>query len=129
MARGRIYTKADTDFLTSNYGKIPNKELCEKLGRSYNSIKVKMCYMVANGLYIKNVKPNVYDKAIKTADAILKIRKQIESSNYFNLVINNNTEKVEVLNFSNTYFTVQRANYRESYQYTDLLLGDIKIIS
>ena len=129
MAGGRIYSKADTDFLTSNYGKMPNEELCEKLGRSCTSIKVKMCYMVASGLYIKNVKPNIYDKAIKTADTILKIRKQIESSNYLNLIINNSAEKVKVLNFSNSYFTVQRTNYRESYQYTDLLLGNIKIVS
>ena len=36
---GKMWTRAEAKYLLENYGRIPTKEICEHLNRTYNSIQ------------------------------------------------------------------------------------------
>ena len=131
MAKGRFWEREEVDFVIANYKTMTAEELAIETKRSIDAIRVKL-YKLRNEKLI-NFKPRErkYKKDLKcilVADYVKLITEYLENSVCLNLVINNIIENVKILNNYNTYFIVQRANYRESYQYTDLLLGNIKII-
>ena len=132
MARGRFWEREEVDFIIANFKKMAGEELAIKTNRSVDAIRVKLFKLRSEKLINFKPRERKYKKDLKcvlVADYVKLIKESLENSVCLNLVINNIIENVKVLNNYNAYFTVQRANYRESYQYTDLLLGDIKIIS
>lgn len=36
---GKMWTRAEAKYLIENYGRIPTKEICEHLNRTYNSVQ------------------------------------------------------------------------------------------
>lgn len=130
MTKGRFWTAEDDNFIIQNHEIMTSYEMAEKSERTNNAVRVRMYQLRKQNKLHFMPRSHTYNKKIKTilvTDYVKLVKKTIESKEYLNLIINNRTENVRILNSNDSYFTVQRANYRESYQFTDLLLGEIKI--
>jgi len=68
-------------------------------------------------------------QGVKNKDDIASIRKKIQLDSKINLQINNKKKCCEVIFKSFIYFTVKHDNYKESFNYSDILMGNISIVA
>lgn len=102
----RHWTKEDDRFIINNYGKMSDKEIGLKLGKSMDSIKVRRSTLKKKGVFIKKYKPSstgeveiVKDNLVlasKFSTTMLKILSEVvprRTSNYKVLVDFKNATK------------------------------------
>ena len=132
MARGRLYTENDNKFILANLDMDADK-VAAKMGRSEDSIKAKTSKLTGNARVTVTPKSSnyiiLYKQGQQNKIYLSEMKELIQNKEYIKLIIKEDIENVKVLSFTDRHFTVQRANYRESYQYTELLNRDIRIIS
>jgi len=128
MGKRKAWKQDEEDFIIKNYDFMEIAEIAETLKRTITSIRIKLYELRDLKLINYKSRPTKYNKVTVCAeDSIKQFKITIENNNYVTLKIGTEIERVKVLDTHNTYFTVQRQNYRESYQYTDLLIGAIKL--
>ena len=127
MAERKAWKQEEEDFIIKNYDFMGIDEIAETLKRSVTSIRIKMYELRDRKLINYKSRPIKEKHTLSATDRIKQFKITIENSEYIKIMENSETERVKVLDTHNTYFTVQRKNYRESYQYTDLLIGAIKL--
>jgi len=128
MGKRKAWKQDEEDFIIKNYDFMEIAEIAEILERSVTSIKIKLYELRDLKLINYKSRPTKYNKVTVCAeDSIKQFKITIENNKYVTLKICTEMERVKVLDTHKTYFTVQRKNYRESYQYTDLLIGAIKL--
>jgi len=132
MARGRLYTENDNKFILANLDMDADK-VAAKMGRSEDSIKAKISKLTGSHPIreIHNAGSTIllHKKGEENKLQLASLKELIQNSKSIKLIIKEDIENVKVLSFTDRHFTVQRANYRESFQYTELLNRDIRIIS
>ena len=132
MARGRLYTENDNKFILANLNMDADK-VAKKMGRSEDSIKAKISKLTGSHPIreIHNAGSTIllHKKGEENKLQLASLKELIQNSESIKLIIKEDIENVKVLSFTDRHFTVQRANYRESFQYTELLNRDIRIIS
>ena len=128
MGKRKAWKQDEENFIIKNYDFMEIAEIAEILERSVTSIKIKLYELRDLKLINYKSRPTKYNKVTVCAEDIIKQFKiTIENNNYVTLKIGTETERVKVLDTHKTYFAVQRNNYRESYQYTDLLLEVVRL--
>ena len=128
MGKRKAWKQEEEDFIIKNYDFMEIAEIAEILERTITSIRIKLYELRDLKLINYKSRPTKYNKVTVCAeDSIKQFKITIENNNYVTLKIGTEIERVKVLDTHNTYFTVQRQNYRESYQYTDLLLEVVRL--
>ena len=128
MAERRAWKEEEETFIIENYDFMTTPELSEKLKRTITSIRIKLYELRDLKLINYKSRPVKYNKQkTSTEDLMEQFKIKVENSNYITMLIGTETERIKVLDTHKTYFTVQRKNYRESYQYTDLLLEVVRL--
>ena len=132
------YTDKENQYILDNYSKLTVRVIAGNLGKSKRMIDDKIVSFRSKGLIIgykqSNYVPNAANvkldmDGIRNKEFLTALRKAIKVNRYLNLIINNVPERcvVEYKNYSS--FLVQRRNYKESFNFTEVLQGKIKIIS
>ena len=128
MGKRKAWKQEEEDFIIKNYDFMGTTEIAETLKRTNTSISLKLYELRDKKLINYKSRPVKYNKKrLPTENLMEQFKIKVENSEYITMLIGTETERVKVLDTHNTYFTVQRQNYRESYQYTDLLIGAIKL--
>ena len=128
MGKRKAWKQDEEDFIIKNYDFMEIAEIAEILERSVTSIKIKLYELRDLKLINYKSRPTKYNKQrLPTKNLMEQFKIKVENSNYITMLIGTETERVKVLDTHKTYFAVQRNNYRESYQYTDLLLEVVRL--
>jgi len=131
------FTDIENKFLKENRTKMTNNEMAIKLGRNKSSIAQRLHYL--------DNKPDIQFKVKhecggnnevtlraagkRNKQFVLRIRKSIKDNSYINLKVGNKSERCVVLNKGRSSFLIQRRHYKESFNYIEILMGKVKIIS
>ena len=132
------YTDKENQYIIDNFNKISVNEIAVNLGKGKKNIEYKIAMFRKSGLIDSYKRKNYVPSAsnvkldmdgIRNKEFLIALRKAIKVNRYLNLIINNVAERcvVEYKNYSS--FLVQRRNYKESFNFTEVLQGKIKIIS
>jgi len=132
------FTQLEDNFLIENYIKMSSVELGEKMNRNPKAIENHLLVLRHKGFITrKTIQSSITSIANdiklemqgrKNKGYIANIRGKILLNKYINIQTEKNKETCEVIFKTFNYFTVKHKNYIESFNYTDILIGRIKLL-
>ena len=134
--RKNQFTDTENEFLKNNRRKMTNNEMAIALGRNKSSIAQRLHYLDNKIVPVFKFKHecNLNEVTLRAAGKrnkqfVLRIRKSIKDNSYINLTVGNKSERCVVLSKGRSSFLIQRRHYKESFNYIEILMGKVKIVS
>lgn len=128
------YTKLEDVFIINNFKKMESGEIGTILGRTTLGIQRRITVLRSKGHIGLKIHRSTTGEEFKlemqgrkNKGYIAVIRGQVRLNKYINLQIKDEKENCEVVFKTFNYFTIKHKNYMESFNYTDVLIGKIKI--
>ncbi|MBX4259781.1 hypothetical protein KTC96_24965 (plasmid) [Clostridium estertheticum] len=134
-----LYTKQDDSYLMDNFKKVTTDEMALYLNRSKASVCQRLHIIRDKGMIgfkgHKGEKLTIGLKEISLAsqgqrnkESMVVIKENIKNGLCIDLMVGNKREKCLVSYTNESYFSVKRKNYIESFKYSELLQGTITIL-
>lgn len=131
------YSKADSQYILKHFRTMTYTEIGINIGREAKSVRQRVDYLRrkdAIGYKNKNYVFEIKDARLlsegKRNNFLLRnIRASIQRGLCIDLMVEDKREKCLIEYKNGSYFSVMRKNYRESFKYSEILQGTVRILS